>query len=126
MHEISVLHPRDTANFDETTLDALSRDLGSGVAENIICRALEDIAQRFVQIRNAYSTGDHGALRKSVHAVNPIAVQIGLTTLARIGGDVVTCIDQADPVALAATLSRFLQFGDSALSCADLGIDLSL
>ncbi|MCR9108338.1 hypothetical protein [Marivita sp. XM-24bin2] len=126
MHEISVLHPRDAAYFDETTLDALSRDLGPDVAENIFCRALEDIAQRFIHIRNAYSAGDHGALRKSVHAVIPIAVQIGLPTLARIGRDVVTCIDQSDPVALAATLSRFLQFGESAISCADLGIDLSL
>lgn len=63
MQKISVLHPRDTAYFDEATLSGLSRDLGSSVAENILCRALEDIAARFAQIRQDYSNGDHPALR---------------------------------------------------------------
>jgi hypothetical protein len=126
MQEISVLHPHDAACFDLDTLDGLSRDLGPSVAENILCRALEDIALRFVHIRNDYVSGNHAALRKSVHAVIPIAAQIGLPGLAHIGRDVVTCIDQADAVALAATLCRFLRWGETAMSCADDGLDLSL
>jgi hypothetical protein len=124
MQKISVLHPRDTAYFDEATLNGLSRDLGSSVAENILCRALEDIAARFAQIRQDYSNGDHPALRKSVHAVIPIAEQIGLLGLARIGADVVDCADQTDPVALAATLCRFLRWGEMAMSFADEGTDI--
>ncbi len=124
MQKISVLHPRDTAYFDEATLSGLSRDLGSSVAENILCRALEDIAARFAQIRQDYSNGDHPALRKSVHAVIPIADQIGLLGLARIGADVVDCVDQTDPVALAATLCRFLRWGEMAMSFADEGTDI--
>lgn len=124
MQKISVLHPRDTAYFDEATLNDLSRDLGSSVAENILCRALEDIAARFAQIRQDYSNGDHPALRKSVHAVIPIAEQIGLLGLARIGADVVDCVDQTDPVALAATLCRFLRWGEMAMSFADEGTDI--
>lgn len=124
MQKISVLHPRDTAYFDEATLSGLSRDLGSSVAENILCRALEDIAARFGQIRQDYSNGDHPALRKSVHAVIPIADQIGLLGLARIGADVVDCVDQTDPVALAATLCRFLRWGEMAMSFADEGTDI--
>ncbi|MEN8748284.1 hypothetical protein [Marivita sp.] len=124
MQKISVLHPRDTAYFDEATLNGLSRDLGSSVAENILCRALEDIAARFAQIRQDYSNGDHPALRKSVHAVIPIADQIGLLGLARIGADVVDCVDQTDPVALAATLCRFLRWGEMAMSFADEGTDI--
>ncbi|MEN8656898.1 MAG: hypothetical protein ABF313_02510 [Marivita sp.] len=124
MQKISVLHPRDTAYFDEATLNGLSRDLGSSVAENILCRALEDIAARFAQIRQDYSNGDHPALRKSVHAVIPIAEQIGLLGLARIGADVVDCVDQTDPVALAATLCRFLRWGEMAMSFADEGTDI--
>mgnify|MGYP000754833242 CR=1 FL=1 len=126
MQRISVLHPRDTAYFDEDTLDDLSRDLGPLVAENILCRALEDIAVRFVQIRDDYANGEYVALRKSVHAVIPIAAQIGLTGLVQIGSDVVTNIDRGDPVALAATLFRFLRWGETAIACADMGSDLSL
>ena len=126
MQTISILHPRDTAYFDEDTLNSLSRDLGQSVAENILCRALEDIAVRFVQIRDDYGTGNHQGLRKSVRAVLPIASQIGLPGLVHIGRDVLICIDQGDPVALAATLCRFLRWGETAMSFADMGADLSL
>lgn len=126
MHQVTVLHPRDTAYFDEDTLNGLSRDLGPAVAENILCRALEDIAVRFRQIRDDYAAGDHAALRKTAHAVVPIADQIGLPLLADIGRDVVICVDQADPVALAATLCRLLRCGELAISCAEAGMDLSL
>jgi hypothetical protein len=126
MQKISVLHPRDTAYFDEETLNGLSRDLGQSVAENILCRALEDIAARFVVIRDEYTTGNHPALRKSVHAIIPMADQIGLRGLAQIGRDVVACVDTGDPVALAATLCRFLRSGEMAMAYADMGTDLSL
>ncbi|MGJ8603476.1 MAG: hypothetical protein ACSHXH_05055 [Marivita sp.] len=126
MQEILVLHPRDTAYFDEDTLNALSRDLGPSVAENILCRALEDIASRFHRIRDDYSRGNHDALRKSVHALIPIADQIGLPILARVGHDVMNTIDTGDPVALAATLCRLVRCGEMAMSCAEMGLDLSL
>ncbi|OSQ51051.1 hypothetical protein [Marivita geojedonensis] len=126
VEQISVLHPRDTAYFDEDTLNGLSRDLGPSVAENILCRALEDMAARFLRIREDYTEGNMRTLRKSVHAVIPIAEQIGLPILARIGGDVVICIDRDDPVAIAATLCRLLRCGEMAISCAELGMDLSL
>jgi hypothetical protein len=126
VEQISILHPRDTAYFDEDTLNALSRDLGSSVAENILCRALEDMAERFLQIRDDYGDGNLLGLRKSVHALIPIAEQIGLLGLARVGRDVLICIDQGDAVAIAATLCRMLRCGEMAISCAEMGMDLSL
>ena len=126
VEQISVLHPRDTAYFDEDTLNDLSRDLGPSVAENILCRALEDMASRFTRIRDQYANGDQAALRKSVHALIPIAEQIGLPSLACVGRDVLTCLDRGDPVAIAATLCRMLRCGEMAIACAEMGVDLSL
>lgn len=126
MQKISVLHPPDVTIFDEDTLNELSRDLGPEVAENILCRALEDIAARLVQIREQYVAGDYPGLRKSVRAVMPIATQVGLPSLSRVGQDVLNSIDKVDPVALAATLCRFLRSGETAISCAEMGMDLSL
>lgn len=123
---ISVLQPCDAACFDEDTLNGLSRDLGADVAENILCRALEDMAVRFTHIRATYADGDMRGLHKSVHGMIPIADQIGLPGVAGIGKDVLVCIDRADPVALAATLCRLLRCGEMALSCAEMGLDLTL
>lgn len=126
VEHVAVLHPRDTAFFDEDTLNALSRDLGPSVAENILCRALEDIAVRLVQMRQEYADGDERALRKSVRSLIPIVEQVGLPGLSAIAGDVLICIDRGEGVALAATLCRLLRSSELAISCAELGLDLSL
>lgn len=126
VEQISILHPRDIAYFDEDTLNGLSRDLGPDVAENILCRALEDMAERFLTIRDTYASGDLRALRKSVHALIPIADQIGLPSLGQIGRDVLACIDRGESVAIAATLCRLLRCGEMAISCAEMGLDLSI
>jgi len=126
VEQISVLHLRETAYFDEDILKGLSRDLGPGVAENILCRALEDMAMRFSQIRHDYADGNQRALRKSVHALIPIADQVGLPGLARTGRDVMICIDRGDPVAIAATLARLLRCGEMVIACGEIGVDLSI
>ena len=126
VEQIAVLHPRDSASFDEDTLNALSRDLGPGVAENILCRALEDIAARLAQMRTEYADGDDRALRKSVRSLIPIAQQVGLSGVSAIARDVLVCIDRGEGVAIAATLCRLLRSSEMAISCAELGMDLSL
>ena len=126
VENVAVLHPRDTAFFDEDTLNALSRDLGPSVAENILCRALEDMAVRLVQIRSEYTDGDERALRKSVRSLMPIAEQVGLPGVSKIASDVLACIDRGDGVAIAATLCRLLRSAEMAIACAEMGLDLSL
>ncbi|SHH53985.1 hypothetical protein [Marivita hallyeonensis] len=126
VEQISILHPHDTAFFDEDTLNALSRDLGPNVAENILCRALEDMAARLNQIRDEYSEGNETALRKSVRSLIPIAEQIGLPAVSSIARDVLICVDRGEGVSIAATLCRLLRSGELAISCADLGMDLSV
>lgn len=126
VEQVSVLHPHDTAYFDEDTLNELSRDLGPSVAENILCRALEDMAVRFAQIREEYSAGNERALRKSVRSLIPIADQVGLPTLSSVAQDVLICVDRGEGVALAATLCRLLRSGEMAISCAEMGMDLSV
>ena len=126
VEHVAVLHPRDTAFFDEDTLNALSRELGPSVAENILCRALEDMAVRLAQIREEYADGDERALRKSIRSLIPIAEQVGLPGVSAIAGDVLICVDRGEGVALAATLCRLLRSSEMAISCAEMGIDLSL
>jgi hypothetical protein len=126
VEHVAVLHPRDTAFFDEDTLNALSRELGPSVAENILCRALEDMAVRLTQIREEYADGDERALRKSIRSLIPIAEQVGLPGVSAIARDVLICIDRGEGVALAATLCRLLRSSEMAISCAEMGIDLSL
>ena len=68
------------------------------------------------QSEKFYSAGSVRELRKTVHSLIAIADQIGLQTLARVAGDVVTCIDSDDWIALGATFSRLIRSSDQSLT----------
>lgn len=124
--QVSILHPQEPAGFDEDVLKGLWQDVGPAVAENIFCRALEDLAIRLTQIRNDYASGDNLRLRRSVRRLGPVADQIGLGALSLSASAVVACIDREDPVATAATLCRLLRGGEAALSSAFVSQDLTV
>lgn len=126
MGQISVLHPQASAVFDEDVLAGLWEELGAGVAENILYRALEDIGARLSQIRADYATGDMAALRRSVRGLAPVAEQVGLPVVARCARDVVICHDRDDLVAFSATLCRLLRCAEAALTGVDASRDLSI
>lgn len=93
----------------------LFAELGEAGAEDVVCRALEELAQRLTEAERQYATAQFLDLRKTVRSLVGIADQVGMRELARSAVHVVDCIDRGDPVALAATLSRLLRVGEQSL-----------
>lgn len=116
MEAITALPVAETARFDTDSIRALGCQLGPHAAEEMICRALEDLARRLAQCDRAFSTGKQGDLWKASHALAAIAGQIGMVGLVRVAGDVRACIDAGDPVALAATTARLIRVGEASLT----------
>ncbi len=84
-------------------------------AEDIICRAVEELALRLSHCGRYWRQGKLPELRKCARSMIAIAEQIGMSTLARVAGDVVVSIDAGDPVATAATQARLTRIGDASL-----------
>lgn len=97
-------------------LEELYMQLGEAGAEDVVCRALEELAVRLSHTERCHREGRLADMRKSARGLIAIADQIGMQALSRVAADVTVAADRRDPVAVAATLSRLLRIGDTSLS----------
>jgi hypothetical protein len=123
---ISQLEQDEPANLDHDQLGALYAQLGALGAEDVVRRAMEELALRLSLAERQYRQGDRAELRKGLRSLIAIAEQIGMQKLARVAQDVGKSIDQGCEVALAATLCRLLRVGERSLTAIWEMQDLSI
>lgn len=116
MEQVTLLKQDEVVRLDGDRLEALYAQLGETGAENVVCRALEELAVRLSHTERCYREGRTADMRKSARSLVAIADQIGMRMLARVARDVTDCVDAGDHIALAATLSRLLRIGERSLS----------
>ncbi|PID35432.1 MAG: hypothetical protein CSA68_02775 [Rhodobacterales bacterium] len=100
--------------------------LGQAGAQDVVCRAMEELAVRFKQLAMDYNNQDYKAVRKCAKSMVGIAEQVGMQCLADVAQDVRRCAENYDTVALAATLARLLRIGDKSLTAIWDSQDLSV
>lgn len=115
MEQVIILSPPVRIRLDIGQLDQLVEQLGDAGAEDILCRATEELALRLRGCETLYQRRDAAALRKQARSQIAIADQIGLSSFAQCARHVVQSLDQNDPVALAATLARLMRVGEQSL-----------
>ncbi|MCQ0092174.1 hypothetical protein [Roseovarius sp. M141] len=111
-----MLKQNEVVRLNSNRLEELYSQLGEAGAENIVCRALEELAVRLSHTERYYSDGRLAEMRKSARSMVAIADQIGMHMLSRVAADVAACAGGSDLVATAATLSRLLRIGERSLS----------
>jgi len=112
---VTLLKQDETVALDADRLEALYLQLGESNAEDVVCRALEELAARLSYSERCHREGRLEDMRKSTRSLIAIADQIGMEPLARVAGDVTECIDNGDRTALAATFARLLRIGERSL-----------
>lgn len=115
MDQVTLLKQDERVRLDPDRLDALFAELGDSGAEDIVCRALEDLAARLGHAERCHREDRLAEMRKSSRSLIVIADQIGMALLARVAGDVIASIDAGDRIALAATFARLLRIGERSL-----------
>ena len=113
---VTQIKPAESVHVDHDRLGALYSELGHAGAEDVVCRAMEELALRMSHCDRLYRAGEMDELRKSSRSLVAIADQIGMGVVARVAEDVTHCIDKADPVALGATLARLMRTGEGSLT----------
>ncbi|MEM5544445.1 hypothetical protein WNY61_17045 [Sulfitobacter sp. AS92] len=114
--QLMQIRPTEQVNVDQDCLGLLYTQLGEVGAEDVVCRAMEELALRMSHCKKLHQAQDRAGLRKSVHRLIAIAEQIGMALVARVAVDVVACIDAEDDIATAATLSRLVRSGERSLT----------
>ena len=114
--QVLQIRPLEQVCVDQERLGALYSQLGEASAEDVVCRALEELALRMSHCDRLYREQSWPDLRKNTRSLIAIADQIGMQKLSQVAGDVTNCIDANDPNGIAATLSRLLRIGERSLT----------
>lgn len=112
---VFTLDQNETVRLNPDRLGNLYRQLGEAGAEDVVCRAIEELAVRLSLCERLWREQDHTGLRKCARSLIAISDQIGMTALARVAGDVTDTIDRCDSPARGATLFRLLRIGERSL-----------
>ena len=113
---LAVLRHDEGVRLDPDRLVALYSDLGEAGAEQVVCRAMEELAGRLTEIQRFADDGDIAAMTRSARLLVKVAEQIGMLTFARVAGDVLRATAAGDRPAQAATLARLVRIGDRSLN----------
>lgn len=116
LEQITTLRQDERVLLDHTRLGELYDRLGPHGAEDVVCRAMEELALRLAQVEQSHRNHDWGETRKGARVLAAIADQIGMHTLARVGRDLANCVDAGDSIALAAVLARLVRTGERSLT----------
>jgi hypothetical protein len=114
--QLTRLRPEETVRLEHERLEALYASVGERQAEEIICRAMEELAMRLALMERAYSAGEMVPLAKGARGLVKIADQVGMTKLASVATDVAECAERADVPALGATIARLIRISDRSLT----------
>lgn len=124
--QILTLDQDETVRLNPDKLGELYRQLGDAGAEDVVCRAIEELAVRLSQCERAWRAGKYAELSKCARSLIAIADQIGMTALARVADDVGQALRSGDQSAVAATLYRLIRIGEKSLTAVWDQRDLSL
>jgi hypothetical protein len=114
--QIAQLQPRDVMRIDPEPLARLQAALGPHGAEDVVCRALEDISHRLRRLSEDYAALDMDKLARGARSIAAVSAQIGLRDLALVATHVLDCTGHGESAALAATLARMFRVGRRAVT----------
>ncbi|MDZ7711227.1 MAG: hypothetical protein U5K36_15100 [Roseovarius sp.] len=115
MEQVTALQPAEQVRLDADRLEALYIQLGTRGAEDVVCRALEEIAGRLARAEHDYRAARFTGMRKACRGLVGMADEVGMALMARVARDVTMAIDAGDGTALAATFARLLRIAERSL-----------
>lgn len=116
MAHVSVLHVEDEIKLDPDRLGSLYYRLGDQGAEDVVCRAMEELAVRLADVDARFRAADWPGVARLSRSLIAIAEQIGMVGLARVAGDVSHSAKAGDFPAISATLARLGRIADRSLT----------
>lgn len=109
------LEPVEKVHLNNIRLYELYHRLGQAGAENVISRAVEELAIRLSTVSRAYEQGDLRQVAKISRSIIAIADQVGMPALGVVAADVEGLTHRRDNAALAATIARLNRLGEKFL-----------
>ena len=115
MGEISTLRPREVVRQDVEAIAVIYRNLGAPVAEQMVTRALGELALTMAGIAEKVRSQELRDLARQLGRLTRLAGDLGLSSLAMVAGDAKTCLERADSTAFSAVWARLMRVAERSL-----------
>lgn len=103
-------------NEDLEQIATIYRSLGSASAEQVIARALGELAFAMSALADRIKAHELGDLLRRLKRLQQMAENLGLRTLAQVAVDLGHCLNRKDSTAFAAVWARLLRIAEQSLS----------
>lgn len=120
MGEIATLRPREVVRQDVEAIAVIYRNLGAPVGEQMVTRALGELALTMAGIAEKVQAQELRDLSRQLARLGRLSADLGLLSLATVAGDARTCLERADGTAFSAVWARLMRVAERSLS-ADVG-----
>lgn len=124
--EIAVLHVQDRLRQDCEPVVAIYRDLGVVQAEQIVARALGELALTMSGLAAQVRAHQLQDMTRQLRRLQRLSEQLGMLSLGAVAGDVRLCLDQGDSTAFSAVWARLLRVAERTLAADHSLIDRSV
>ena len=121
MGEIATLRPREVVRQDVEAIAVIYRNLGAPVAEQMVTRALGELALTMAGIAEKVRAQELRDLARQLGRLRRLAADLGLLSLSSVAGDAKSCLERADGTAFSAVWARLLRVAERSLS-AEIGL----
>jgi len=113
---IAVLRPNERVRLDAGPIAAIYRDMGSGAAEQVVNRAMGELALTMAGLAGQVRARDLTDLHRQLRSLQRKADHIGMTSLGLVSAEVRTCIDSGDATAFSAVWARLIRVAERSLA----------
>ncbi len=116
MDKVAVLVPREVVQQDVEALAGLYRNLGAPMAEQMVTRALGELALTMAAVVEKVAAQDLRSVAGQLGQLRRMADEIGLVSLGRVAGDARICLERADGTGFAAVWARLVRVAERSLA----------
>lgn len=120
------LRPRERVCQDAEPIATIYRNLGTTSAEQVVTRALTELAIAMAGLAEQIRAHDLHDLARRLRSLQTMAQSLGMVSLVHVTVDLGVCIDGKDTTAFAAVWARLLRIAEKSLTAEEGVVDRTI
>lgn len=123
---IILLRPVERVRQDAEPIATMYRNLGTDSAEQVVSRALGELALTMAGLASQVRARDLADLSRQLRRLQRMAENLGMVSLGLVAADVRGCLEQGDSTAFSAVWARLIRIAERSLASDKDLLDRSL
>lgn len=126
MGDVTALRPREVVRQDVEAIAVIYRNLGAPTAEQMVARALGELALAMAGIAAQVKAHQLTDLARQLTRLRRMAESVGLLSLSTVADDARVCLERADSTAFSAVWARLMRVAECSLTPDQAAVDRSV